>query len=97
MHTISSSSRKVQAKKKSFFLNVHKNASPVGRRQLLNISHLNMFKKYSASDAGVLVFSMPVDSTSELLKHYELYETIGSGNVPQLFVYLFLRLWRLCI
>lgn len=23
---------------------------------------------------------MPVDSTSELLKHYEVYETIGSGN-----------------
>lgn len=23
---------------------------------------------------------MPVESTSELLKHYEVYETIGSGN-----------------
>jgi len=27
---------------------------------------------------------MPVDSTSELLKHYEVYGTIGSGNVMPL-------------
>ncbi len=32
-------------------------------------------------DVGVSVLSMPIESTSELLKHYEVYETIGSGNV----------------
>lgn len=42
---------------------------------------------------------MPVDSTSELLKHYEVYETIGSGNAPWLCFYG-KRSWllqRLCL
>lgn len=28
-----------------------------------------------------VAIGMPTDNTSELLKHYEVYETIGSGNV----------------
>ncbi len=38
-------------------------------------------KKTWCFDAGVSVLIMPIESTSELLKHYEVYETIGSGKV----------------
>jgi len=48
------------------------------------ICALNIFEYKCAVNAGLSVTRMPVDSTSELLKHYEVYETIGSGNVMPL-------------
>lgn len=53
-----------------------------GLKQMCPLNILKLKTKMLLLMQVLSVLSMPVDSTSELLKHYEVYETIGSGNVP---------------